>query len=132
MKPRGNFEGIHYVYTSDDPFRRDSFIKRNFLKIKGSFNELIVLREMKKAKKLNYAILSTHSFGAIFYYFILSKLFGFKKILNIEYFSDAKMKWPQLGKWINDNLHYKYAPLLVDISFPISEFLIDRLKKITP
>ena len=68
LKPTGNFEGIHYIYTSDDPFRRDSFIKRNFLKIKGKFYELLVLREMNKTKKWNYAILLTHNFG---YFFLL-------------------------------------------------------------
>ncbi len=133
LKVTGDFESIQYIYTSGDPFRNDRFIRRNFLKMKGIINEVSVLRRMKRKKELDYAILSTHNFSSIFYYYILSKLVGFRTILNhVEYFSDAKMKWPKLGKWMNDQLHDKYALLLVDISFPISEFLIDHIKKTAP
>ena len=49
-----------------------------------------------KDKKLDYAILSTHSFYDISYYVLLSKLFGFKTILNhVEFYSGVKMKWSQ-------------------------------------
>ena len=36
------------------------------------------------------------------------------------------------SKWLNDKLYDNYAPKLVDISFPISEFLINHLNKIVP
>ena len=87
---------------------------------------------MKNNNKLDYAILSTDSFYSILYYVILSKLFGFKTILNyVEYFSGMKKKWFQIGEWFNDKLYDKYAPSLVDAVFPISEFLIDHLKKVS-
>src|SRR6187431_544959 len=78
LQTQGTFENIDYVYTSGDPFRNDSFIKRNYLKLKGAVNEFFFLRKLKKNKKLDYAILSTHNFYSVFYYVILSKLFGFK------------------------------------------------------
>ena len=133
LKVSGNSEGINYVYTSGDPFFNKNFSKRNLLKIKGILNEFQLLYKLRKDKQLDYAILSTHSFTSIFYYAVLSKLFGFKTILNhVEYYSGVKMNRSNVGKWINDKLYDQYAPLLVDISFPISEFLIDHLKKITP
>jgi glycosyltransferase involved in cell wall biosynthesis len=133
LKDCGNYENIEYVYTSGTPFRNENFIKRNLLKIKGVINELLLLKKRKKNNKLDYAILSTRSFYSILFYFILSKLIGFKTILNyVEYFSEIKKKWFQVGAWFNDKLYDKYTPMLVDAVFPISEFLINHLKEISP
>ncbi len=88
---------------------------------------------MKKNNKLDYAILSTHSFYSILFYSIISKLYRFRTILNyVEYFSGVKKKRLQIGKWLNDKLYDKFAPKLVDAVFPISEFLIDHLKEVSP
>ena len=82
---------------------------------------------------MDYAILSTNRFYAILFYYILSKLFGFKTILSyVEYFSGIKKKRFQIGDWVNDKLYDKFAPKLVDAVFPISEFLIDHLKEVSP
>ncbi|HXS54574.1 MAG TPA: glycosyltransferase [Hanamia sp.] len=133
LQPSGNSEGINYVYTSGNPYRNDSFVKRNLLKIKGRINGIRHIYKLKKRKQLDYAILSTHSFYAVLYYTSLAKLFGFKTILNhVEFYSDAKMKWPQISKWLNDKLYDNYAPKLIDISFPISEFIINHLHKTVP
>lgn len=133
LKDRGNYENIEYVYTSGTPFRNENFIKRNLLKIKGVIKELLLLKKRKNNNKLDYAILSTRSFYSILFYFILSKLIGFKTILNyVEYFSEINKKWFQVGTWFNDKLYDKYTPVLVDAVFPISEFLINHLKEISP
>lgn len=133
MKAKGNHEGINYIYTPGTPFRSESFIKRNFLKVKGVINEILLLRKMKHNNKIDYAILSTHSFYAILYYYILSKLYGFKTVLNyVEYYSGVKKEWYELDKWFNDKMYDKFAPGLVDAIFPISEFLIDDIKKTAP
>ena len=82
---------------------------------------------------MDYAILSTHSFYSILYFVSLSNLFGFKTILNyVEYYSSVKKKWFRIGARLNDVLFDRFAPLLVDAVFPISEFLIDHLKEISP
>jgi glycosyltransferase involved in cell wall biosynthesis len=133
LKVSGNFEGIEFVYSSKNPFRNNSFFKRNVLKIYGIINEFLLLKTQKKNNKLDYAILSTHNFYSILYYVSLSKLFGFKTILNYaEYYPGIKKKWFQVGRWINDKLYDKYAPLLVDALFPISEFLINHLRETPP
>ena len=133
LKASGNYDGIDYVYTPGNPFRNNSFFARNFLKMKGVINEVLLLRKLKKQHKLDYAILSTHSYYAILYYFILSKILGFKTILNyVEYYSGVKKRWFEVDKWLNDILYDKYAPRLVNAVFPISEFLINDLKKVAP
>ena len=66
LKEKDNFEGIEYIYTSGDPFYNENFLKRNFLKINGRINQFFLLGKRKKNKKLDFAILSTQSFSAIF------------------------------------------------------------------
>lgn len=132
LKASGNYENIEYVYTSGNPFRNENFLERNLLKIKGVINEFFLLKKRKKNNELDYAIIS-QNFYAILYYSFLSKFFGFKIILNyVEYYSGIKKKWFQIDKWFNDILFDRFAPLLVDAVFPISEFLIDHLKEISP
>lgn len=133
MKASGNFEGIDYIYTSGTPFRNENFFIRNFLKAKGVINKFLILRKLKKENKLDFAIISTHSFYSFCYYFILSKLLGFKTVLNyVEYYSSVKKKWCKFSKRLNDKLFDIYSPKLADIVFPISEFLVEDLKINTP
>lgn len=133
LEVQGNFQSIQYIYASGEQFRNNSLIKRNFLKIKGLFNEFLILKERCKRKQLDFAILSTESFTAIIYYILLSKFLGFKTILNyVEYYSAIKKKRFKIGKILNDKFFDMYAPLMVDAVFPISEFIIDHLKKVSP
>jgi glycosyltransferase involved in cell wall biosynthesis len=133
MKACGNFENIEYVYTIGSPFRDKNSIKQNLLLIKGVVNEFFLLNKMKKAGKLDFAILNTHNFYKILFYSIVSKLIGFKTVLNyVEFFSGVKKKWFRPDIWLNDKLYDQYAPVLADSVFPISEFLIQHIKKISP
>ncbi|MEP6950543.1 MAG: glycosyltransferase [Ginsengibacter sp.] len=133
LKVYGEYENIEYIYTSGSPFRSDSFVTRNLSKVKGLINEALFLKKRKKNNQLTYAILSTQSFYSVVRYSLLGKLFGFKTILNyVEFFSGIEKKSSQVGRRLNDNLYDKYAPRLVDGIFPISEFLIDHLKKVSP
>ncbi|MEP7165230.1 MAG: glycosyltransferase [Ferruginibacter sp.] len=133
MKAKGNFEGIEYIYTPGTPFREPAFLKRNYLKAKGVVNEIKLLRRLSKNNQLDAAILSTHSYYAVLYYFILSKIFGFKTLLNyVEFYSGLKKNWRNADKWLNDELFDRFAPKLTDGSLIISEFLIAHLKKISP
>jgi len=130
LKVCGNYENIEYIYTSGNPFREESFIKRNLLKIKGLVNEVLLLKKRKKNSKLDYAILSTNNFYSIIIYFVLSKVYGFRIILSYaEYYPGIKKKWFQVRRMFNEALFDRYAPLLVDAVFPISEFLIGHLKE---
>ena len=133
LKARGNFDGIEYIYTSGYPFRSTSFTRRNFLKLKGSINELALLRNRKRNKKLDFVILSTRSFRKIVFYSFLSKIYNFKIILNyVEFFSAVKKDKSQVISKLNDHLFDKFAPRFADSIFPISEFLISHLNETAP
>ncbi len=133
VKVHGNYEGIEYVYVSGSCFRNKKFIKRRIYKLKGAINQILFLRKRRKDNRLDYAILSTRSFNSVLYYTILAKLFGFKTILNyVEYYSAMKKRRTQWGQQLNDKLFDKYAPSLCHAIFPISEFLIDHMKEVSP
>ncbi len=133
LQVNGNFENIKYTYASGSCFRNPGFLSRRFLEIKGKINEVRLIKKYKKEKKLDFAILSTRSFNSILLYYILSKLYGFKIILNyVEYYSGMKKGKLQLSKHLNDKCFDRYAPVLSHGVFPISQFLIDKIEKVAP
>lgn len=131
--PQSKYENIDYEYTSGDVFRHENFFKRNTLKIKGFLNEFRSIKNKKKNNKIDFAILSTHNFYLVLYYCLLSKIFGFKTVLNyVEFYSGVKKAPHDLRNRLNDYLFDKYAPKLVNSILPISEFLIDHIRKVAP
>lgn len=133
LKVNGIYENIKYVYTSGSCFRNKHFLKRRLNQLKGKINEFLLLRKYKKNNNLDYAILSTRNFYLVLYYNILSKIFGFKTVLNyVEYYSAQKKEGLQIGQRVNDKLFDKYAPSLSDTVFPISEFLIKHINEVSP
>ena len=133
IKPKDKFDGIQYLYASGSCYRSNNFFKRRLYEIKGKINEFLTLWGMKRNRRLDYAILSTRRFSSILYYVILSKIFGFKTILNyVEYYSAFKKKKFQFRKRLNDQLFDYYAPRAVSAVFPISEFLIQHILAIAP
>jgi glycosyltransferase involved in cell wall biosynthesis len=133
LKVSGAYENIQYIYASGSCFRNESFIKRRINQVKGKINEFLILRKFKRENKLDYAILSTCSFYLVLYYNILSRFLGFKIILNyVEYYSAMKKKQFEIGKKLNDKLFDKYASSLSNAVFPISEFLINHIEKVSP
>jgi glycosyltransferase involved in cell wall biosynthesis len=129
----GIHENIRYIYASGSCYRSNDFLKRRLNEIRGKINEFLIIRRFKKKGNFDYAILSTRSFYLILYYKLLSKIFRFKIILNyVEYYSALKKGSLQIGQQINDQLFDKYASKLSDAVFPISEFLIQHIKKTSP
>jgi glycosyltransferase involved in cell wall biosynthesis len=133
LKASGSYENIEYVYASGSCFRNERFFKRRLFEIKGKINELLLLNKRKKEKRLDYAILSTCSFSSIILYYLVGKILKFKLILNyVEFYSAIHKKKSDIFKRLNDKLFDTYAPSLSDGIFPISEFLINHLKKVAP
>lgn len=133
MKNHDFYEGIEYIYSSGSCFRNENFLKRRFFQLKGKIKEVLILRKMKKCGNLDFAILSTRSFYLVLFYNVLSKIFHFKIILNyVEYYSAMKKNKFQISKRLNDKLFDKYASSLSDAVFPISEFLIQHINKVSP
>lgn len=133
LKVNGVYDNIEYIYASGSCFRNQKFTKRRLLEIKGKTKEFLLLRKKKRDNSLDYAIISTRRFSSIVYYYLLSKWFRFKIILNyVEYYSAMRKEKFQIIQRLNDKLFDKYAPILSDAVFPISEFLINHIKKISP
>lgn len=133
LKPEGVFQGIQYKYASGSCFRNDNFFKRRLNELKGKVNETLLLWKLKRKGQLDFAILSTRKFSSVLYYVILSKLFGFKTVLNyVEYYTAFHKRKFQLRQRVNDKLFDNYAPRMVDSVFLISEYLNDHVLKIAP
>ncbi len=130
IPPRGVYEGINYIYTSGTPLKPSGFVKRNFLKFIGIINEFRFMVAESSKHKIDAAIISTMLIPLIFYYKIISRLLGFKIILNyVEYSSAITMR---LKLQINNYFYDKYAVRLSDSVIPISDFLEEQVKKINP
>jgi|SRR6185312_5051637 len=133
LKVDGFHEKIHYLYASGGCFRNNNFFKRRFFEIKGKFKEFLILKKMAKEKKLDFAILSTKSFFSIILYNIYSKILNFKIILNyVEYYSSINNNKLNIFNRVNDLLFDNCSSLLTNAVFPISAFLEEHVRKISP
>lgn len=133
LEVKGTYENIKYIYASGSCFRNKSFYQRRLNVIKGRINEFLLVRKFRKTGNLDYAIISSRSLFLVLYYKILSKIFGFKIVLNyVEFYSGALREKFHFKEKINDKLFDKYAPRLSDAVLPISEFLIQHIKRISP
>lgn len=129
-KKINKFDGLIYLYTSPVLERPDGFVKRNINKLRGIISELILL--YKKRKEIDSAILYTPYFSDLFYYRIVSKILGFKLVIQyVEYLSCIAYRDAFFTK-INDNLFDKHCSKLCDGVIAISEFLKDDVHKIRP
>ncbi len=124
------FEGIPYVNTSYYNSKPISFLNRNINKLSGYFGELKLL--FKKRKKIDTAILYSSYFLEYPYYYILSRIFGFKIIIQyVEMFSSIPGRNSFFTK-INDKLIDRYICSFCDGVVPISDFLVKHIQSIEP
>ncbi len=127
LDPKGSQFGIDFIYTSGNAKYSTNFTKRNLSKIKGLVNEIKLLYSLKKQKKLDYAFIYTQFFSAVVLYRLLSKIIGFKVVINIvEYFSMIEAK-KSISKKINDYFYDNYNSYLGDGFIPISDLLVSNL-----
>lgn len=124
------FDGIPYVNTSYYNSKPISFLKRNLNKLSGYFGELRLL--YKKRYKIDTAILYSTYFLEYPYYYILSRIFGFKIIIQyVEMFSSIPGRNSFFTK-INDKLIDRYIYLFCDGIIAISDFLVKHIQSIDP
>lgn len=129
-KKLNRFEGIPYVNTAYFPYRPDSFAARNFNKVSGYFGELFFF--IKKRKKISTAILYSNYFLELPYYWLLSKIFGFKIVLQyVEFFSSIPGRNSFFTK-INDRLIDQRFYHFCDGVIAISDFLVQHVQRKSP
>ncbi len=127
----GNFEGIDYVYTSNNVFRPKGFIKRNFVKLKGMAREFGYLYGLKKANHLTAAIISNHSAHHLLRYRIYASVIGFPIVLNFVELASSMMGRKGFLVKLNDRIFDRYIVKIVDGALPISEKLMGYYQQIT-
>lgn len=123
----GVFEGIHYTYTSGTPYRPQSFLKRNFYKTIGHLGEILYLIKLRNRGRIDVALVSSMLFSTVFYYWILSKLFGFKLVLDYVELNSALTKKGDKSYWdfiMFEKYVTKYVTHILSISNYLTQFLI--------
>lgn len=122
------FNGIPYVNTSHYNSKPVSFLKRNLNKLSGYCGELILL--YKRRKTIDTAILYSNYFLEYPYYFILSRILGFKIIIQyVEMFSSIPERNSFFTK-INDKLIDRYICSFCDGLIVISDYLGKHVQSI--
>lgn len=132
LKKVGHFQGITYIYSSGTPYRRSNFFKRNIVKPFEKLLEAMLICKLNRKNKIDAAIISTQIFRHLLYYKILSRLLGFKILLNyVEYRSKIADR-KEFKYRSNAYLFDRYAVKMSDGILVISEFLINIIKNIDP
>lgn len=123
-------EGIPYLNTAYLLYTPDSFITRNINKISGYLGELLFF--LRKRKKINVAVLYSNYFLELPYYWVLSKIFGFKIALQyVEFFSAIPGRSSLFTK-LNDRLLDQQFHHFCDGVIAISNFLVQHVQKRAP
>ncbi|MCB0668268.1 MAG: glycosyltransferase [Saprospiraceae bacterium] len=130
LAPSGTYQGIDYIYTSGEVIRRPAFLRRNMLKIKGLSQELFLLLQLRKKQKIDVAIVATMRFQSILYYYIVSRIFRFKVLLNYVECNSAISTRTKTKDRINDFLVDRFGICCADAIMPISEFLKNHVRQI--
>jgi glycosyltransferase involved in cell wall biosynthesis len=120
------YQGIPYLYTSVLINRPDNFLARNLNKISGYFGELAFL--VKKRKSIQAAIFSGPSMAELVYYRIISKVLGFKLIIQyVELVSEIQSRERRIA-YVNGIIFDNYCFHFCDGIITISEFLRTRAR----
>ena len=124
------FDGIPYINTSYYNSKPISFFKKNINKISGYFGELRLL--YRKRKKIDTAILYSTYFLEYPYYYFLSRIFGFKIVIQyVEMFSSIPGRNSFFTR-INDKLVDQYIGLFCDGIIAISDYLVKHIQATYP
>ncbi len=128
----GEFEGIHYKYTSGTIYKPKSFFTRNIQKLKGVLGEFNYIRTLRKNNELDAGIISCYHFGQVLLYRLYSFFLGFPVVYNYVEMASAIEHRRGVVRKINDLLFERLLVGSMAGSLPISQVLIDNYKKIAP
>ncbi len=131
-RKEGVHEGIHYMYTSDSPFRPETKVKRKYQKIKGLISEFFYLKKLKKEGKIDAVILSTMNFDDSLRYKLFSILMGFPIALNLVEMATALERRSSFYLKFGDWLMEKWLLRRFNGAMPISDTLYEYYNKIEP
>ncbi|MEO2072878.1 MAG: glycosyltransferase [Zunongwangia sp.] len=127
IQRKGVYDGlVPYICAAPIPYRPKNVFKRNINKILGNVNELILIRKYKKKNQVNVLLGIRSSIIRTFYYRMISILFGFKYIIDVNEL--LGIEGDDQGN-MNHLLFNKYSSKLCDGMILISDYLIRHYKK---
>lgn len=132
IRLHGRFEGTEYIYTSPTPYRHPRLIIRNWNKTVGVLKEICLLLHLSRRGRLDVALAHSSSFATFLRYYLLSRILGFKIISNYAEFLSgfpSRLNWTEK---LNDFLRDRVMIRLADGVIPISHFLEQHVRNITP
>ncbi len=129
---KGIYENIEYVYSSGTPYKEKSIFKRVLYKVSGYLGELKFIFNLSRSCKIEAAIVTTMTFSSIFYYWFISKIFGFKIILDYVELNSAIITPEKEKMGLDYQLFDKYGAKYSDNIICISDFLLDFVKQQNP
>jgi len=119
------FDGLLFVYTSHSLTRPESFVKRNINRLGGRFAEIRLL--YRRRRKIGAAILYTQYFADLVYYRAISRLFGFKLVIQYVEFRSKIPSRTSFFTRLNDRLFDTSCSRFCDGAIVISEFLKNQM-----
>ncbi|MCF8245307.1 MAG: glycosyltransferase [Saprospiraceae bacterium] len=128
----GEFEGIHYRYTSGSIHSPGGFFNRNWAKLKGKFRELAHLNMLKKSGDLDACIVTTMDFDKLLIYRLWLLWLKVPLVLDYVELSTAVASRTSLHMKINDYFFDRFAVRLADGVTAISEYLLDHTNRLSP
>lgn len=132
LDTNGEFEGIEFIYTSGTPYRQKGVLRKIYYMLRGYWGEFKCIYNLRRNGKIEAALITTMDFSAVFYYWILSKLFGFKVILDYVELNSA-LKNPEKNTIsLNYKLFDKFGSKFSDRIICITDFLYNFVKKQNP
>jgi glycosyltransferase involved in cell wall biosynthesis len=131
LNASGNIQGVDYIYTSGSPIRPERFLKRNIIRLLSFYKELVHLTALNRRFKTDVAILYETKFIYLLWYFLISRILGFRIYLHYVEFR-SKVPGRPLTEKINHQLFDRYAFRFLDGILPISNLLEKHVLGITP
>ncbi|WP_147383142.1 glycosyltransferase family 4 protein [Pontibacter oryzae] len=131
INPSGLYEEVRYCFTSGIAYRPDSFLLRNYYKLKGLVNEARLLWKLRSEKKLDAVIITTNSFYNVLFYSLLAYVCQAQSILdNVEYWGQRQGSGllQRIDHYLYDNHAFRFTTKVICIS----NYLLDIVLKQAP
>jgi glycosyltransferase involved in cell wall biosynthesis len=123
---------IRYINACGTLIRPRSWIIRKLLRLWGLVHELGIIVSSSFKGRLDLALVSTHSFGEILYFWLVSKVCGFPLFLNKVELCTATLRDSGALLRLNARLYDFQAPRLMKGNLPISDYLVDQTRSCAP
>ncbi|CAM4170424.1 glycosyltransferase [Zobellia roscoffensis] len=132
FEPKGNFEGVNYIYTSESTFKPKGFVNRNIQKLKGLWGEYQFIKAAVKTRGVNMAIVSERKNIHILRYYFYSRFFNFPIVVNLVEMASSVQNKVSFFRRINYHILDMWTLKLFSGALPISDVLLKHYQTIVP